>query len=382
MEPRSLIHETARIVALEEDPVLRNLLITQCYHDLSTGLAEVVGQENANWCNFATWASKTAGDFIRKEEVPALFRKILEDHHGYVSNAKTLTADLLGVHAGSTLDHGGLLDLAEYVVEDVSDQITIGNLKVFAELGPIFATLIGCYDGGSADEAKLAALYGSLKPGPSDEGGQDVLRKAIEAFVAAQAESDAHQKAELMLLTNGYTGLHEQIRLQPYIAGSLDAPVEDSFARIWDEKAHHGAEGGILGGIKSLFDRAAHLVVKEAEKAWEIFATKALMTLAVPGQVLHLGGALPPPVGGPLYPPELTTIDNEELAAALTKYGALDADGDDVAATDWADLDQRMKYIFALFRSRQQVPSLFDQPFTTEQHAAIVDDQKVPSGKL
>src|SRR5262245_42975732 len=48
------------IIGVSNDPVLRNLLITQCYHDLSAGIAELLTGGNANWCTFATWASKTA----------------------------------------------------------------------------------------------------------------------------------------------------------------------------------------------------------------------------------------------------------------------------------------------------------------------------------
>ena len=48
--------------------VIRNLQITQCYHELSLALAERTGQ-SANWCTFATWASKQAGQTIRKEDL-------------------------------------------------------------------------------------------------------------------------------------------------------------------------------------------------------------------------------------------------------------------------------------------------------------------------
>jgi hypothetical protein len=47
-------------------PVLRNLRITQAYHELSTATARKIGSA-ANWCTFATWASKQAGQ-------PGLFR--------------------------------------------------------------------------------------------------------------------------------------------------------------------------------------------------------------------------------------------------------------------------------------------------------------------
>ena len=61
--------EVERIVALESEPVLRNLLITQTYADLSNELAEMLGRENLNWCTFATWASKTAGRFNGSDEI-------------------------------------------------------------------------------------------------------------------------------------------------------------------------------------------------------------------------------------------------------------------------------------------------------------------------
>ena len=61
------ITEVERIAALT-DPVQRNLQITQCYHELAVVLAERSGG-GANWCCFATWASKQAGQTIRKEDL-------------------------------------------------------------------------------------------------------------------------------------------------------------------------------------------------------------------------------------------------------------------------------------------------------------------------
>src|SRR6476660_5043129 len=58
------------------DPVIRNLQITQCYHELSAAMAERTGL-NANWCTFATWASKQAGQTIRKEDLERMFASAL-----------------------------------------------------------------------------------------------------------------------------------------------------------------------------------------------------------------------------------------------------------------------------------------------------------------
>lgn len=55
-------------IAAIVDPVIRNLRITQCYHELSAVHAGRCSP-GANWCTFATWASRQAGQTIRKEDL-------------------------------------------------------------------------------------------------------------------------------------------------------------------------------------------------------------------------------------------------------------------------------------------------------------------------
>ncbi len=59
--------EVKAIVAVE-DAVIRNLRITECYAQLSAAMRAQVG-EGANWCTFATWASRQAGCTIRGEDL-------------------------------------------------------------------------------------------------------------------------------------------------------------------------------------------------------------------------------------------------------------------------------------------------------------------------
>src|SRR4051812_6488374 len=61
------VADVERISALSH-PVLRNLCITQCYFELSAVFVERTGS-GANWCTYATWASKQAGQTIRKEDL-------------------------------------------------------------------------------------------------------------------------------------------------------------------------------------------------------------------------------------------------------------------------------------------------------------------------
>jgi hypothetical protein len=61
------------------DPVLRNLCITQRYHEFAVALRDAGYGEDATWCAFAVWASKTAGATIRGEMLPVKAKALLLD---------------------------------------------------------------------------------------------------------------------------------------------------------------------------------------------------------------------------------------------------------------------------------------------------------------
>ena len=69
------IEKIERIATLS-DPVLRNLLITQTYGELSAIFAMRM-RAGANWCTFATWASKQAGRTIRQEDLQRTCEQLL-----------------------------------------------------------------------------------------------------------------------------------------------------------------------------------------------------------------------------------------------------------------------------------------------------------------
>src|SRR5215216_1003828 len=76
--PGPTVEEVRRIVAIS-NPVIRNLEITQCYSRLAAEFASRSG-EGANWCTYATWASRQAGRTIRGEDLRVLLEQKLE--HG------------------------------------------------------------------------------------------------------------------------------------------------------------------------------------------------------------------------------------------------------------------------------------------------------------
>lgn len=375
----SLLDQVHAVVALDDQPVLRNLLITQCYYELSAELVKLLGGGNAHWCSFATWASKTAGRFIRNEEVPSVLRWLIlsdeaereallprilrrrgQGEPEWGSASRVSAIDLIAPWWGQGL---GLMDLPERILCELSSDIAVGNLKVFEELGPLFARMIQLYRGcPRPGKAQLAALLEGLQSGPSPEGGQGLLRSAVEHYHEAMLTDEQDKKAELILLANARVGLHEQVRLQPYIARSLNAPIRCMIESV-------GPRG------RRLPEALQSMVLDKIEKLqaiWRLLATKEMMTMRLPDELLELGHDLPAPPGLPLHCAELATIEDRELHELLREYDAHDQTTAGCGAEDWASLSERMSYILELFRSRQCCPRLLERPFSRDQHAEIV----------
>ena len=71
------------------DVAVRNLWITQTYADLAQRLAAVIATDHT-WCTFAVWASGTAGQSIREEELGGVLDDILDatgPHHTAAADA-------------------------------------------------------------------------------------------------------------------------------------------------------------------------------------------------------------------------------------------------------------------------------------------------------
>jgi hypothetical protein len=404
--------DVRRVVALDDDAVLRNLFITLGYHDLSRAIIALTGGADINWCTLGTWASRTAGTFIRDEEVPALFRKLLESDAAAPGSRE--------VHQVLNLEAAphpfNLIEIARAIVHDCAAYIAAGNKVVYAELAQCCADFVRTLGSDTSfDPARLAefqARFTDGDPAPDEvewgpgrtlssrpRGGQVMLRGMVKQLYQAMFETDPKRRAEHMLLANALGGLHEQTRLQTYIVGGLDAPLADTLLAGAHRHADRSASGDRRGHLHTTIDALLPALARRLEDAWRTFATDLLMTLTLPDGVLHLGDPIPQDGDSPLLPPLLATIDDPELAAVLDRYGALHVrvghsvsgwlrarirslfggkttaveELADVGALDWTAFDQRMRYILTLFRLRQHDRDLFTPPFTDEQRAAIFE---------
>ena len=188
------------------DDTLRNLKITQDYSKLSNEMRQMMGPEaGANWCTFATWASRQAGETIRQEDL------------GSAARMGKKAFDALGP-LGFVVPGGAAAKAGSAAYDASSAQVAAGNRKVYQEIAPQFARFIETFKGDkNPDPEKLR----KFQEGFAKDGSQNGLREAFNNYHKALFEKDPDKKKELMFLANGQIGEHEQRRLQPQIQAAL-----------------------------------------------------------------------------------------------------------------------------------------------------------------
>lgn len=387
-DPPPTTTEVKAITALA-DPVARNLRITQCYHELAVAMSTRTGA-GANWCAVATWASKQAGQSIRKEDLA----RALEDLSGSSEDAAQAVREMAA--DGAQLPGGDARSLAGAAValwqavnpasafQRSSDAVARGNCKVFEEIGFEFARFLALFGDGRPDEARLAGFCGGLRAGEPPEG-QRWLCQAFTHYHQALVEPDARARAELLLLANLEIGYHEQTRLQPDIVVALNAPICDPVAlrrRLLAELFPDPTARlrllllRVLGRAGPLF-RARDRLAGELQRLGRLAITEQLMTLRLPGgRVLRLGQDLRAD-----FPQPLKHTTNSDLQALLSQVDPTPDSLQDTGAQDWGRLPDRMHFIADLFRAYHLDGTLFDPPFTADQEVAIRAGQ-LPAGRL
>jgi hypothetical protein len=236
--------DRVEMIASMTDAPMRNLYITQAYHELALQMGDIVGCEDACWATFGCWASKTAGTFIRSQELPRFVERTkkrrpeLEWHRNESGDEteelvtglsdmvlhplRTWTAVLVRISTHTAL----------YVGE--------GNRVVFAELAASFADFIDVFRDGDLGDHRLVALLAKYRDGPTEpdtfdvdhsselitseqHGGQGWLKDMLRTLHRAALSDDPDQKAQLMLLASAYGGLQRAYRRRDDRARRLPA---------------------------------------------------------------------------------------------------------------------------------------------------------------
>ncbi|MDU0291111.1 hypothetical protein [Saccharothrix longispora] len=373
-------------ISAHAEPVVRNLRITHCYHELSRALSALTGG-SANWCTFAVWASKQVGRSIRQEDLEHALERLLESSPEVTAGVEFAVRGLRRAFPGRALDDAGRwvrrAVVATARLDAVGDATAKGNLKVFEEIAREFARFLAACADGSLDGDGIAEFCAALRPGEPPEG-QRYLRQAFARYHLAMTTEDPKQRAELLLLANVEVGLHEQTRLQPEITAALEAPVVDPRElerRILDlllpdNRVLRWLRLAVLTalGRRTPVRVASEQLADQTRALARRVVTRHVMTLALPGgELLHLGDDLPA-----TFPPPLARLTHPELLALL---GQVDPTPDSVlgtAARDWSDLPDRMHYIADMFRCHALRDDLLAPPFTAAQVVEITEGRRPP----
>jgi len=197
------------------------------------------------------------------------------------------------------------------------------------------------------------------------------LRRAVSDYFEATAVTDGQRKAELMLRANVQVGAHEQIRLQPYIHKAMTTSLADRATARIHRKLRETTTEPVGRRLSEILDTRLQPYRTALEQGWLQIATGYLMTLELPSGTLCLGRDLPSAPGQPIFPADLTQLQDAELLRILRIYHADGLNARDSGAVNWSNLSDRMCYILELFRSRQEDQSLYEPPFETAAMDAI-----------
>ncbi len=356
------------------DPVLRNLCITQRYHEFAVALRDAGYGNDATWCAFAVWASKTAGATIRGDVLPARAKALLLDNVATQAALHRFNHGLVG-KALQSLTHDHLGQLIEGVTGDVSTQIAAGNVLVFSELAPIFAALVQALD---PRPAALTTLTEAMTPVLDALGSDADAASAVAAFESYERAVYAKgERPTLVLQANVLAVAHEQRRLQPAISSALNAAISDTLKKLIEtDIVRHLPTERARQTLDGLTDELCAVL----DEGWDRALTESIMQLVTASETFDLREDVPP-LAGAMFPPGLRTLTGTDAEAAFAQWDKTDGTGVPSGAHDWAVLDERMNFIVNLFRSRQNDATLFEPPFSPGQVAQLAHGQ-VPAPPL
>ena len=330
------------------DPVLSNVRITLAHRELSLALREVTGAgSGANFHTWAVWGSKKAGRTIRQEDVPwlpgagaglgaalgaAVAMSVARSAPTSAPTSAPRRAPRTRMLAAAVTAGTALNALIHRVLSATATQIFGGNVTVLDDIGRQTARFVSTFlDPAARTDAELERFLAPLRTGPTDQGGQELLRTAYRHYLEVARTPPSDERDERMLTANLLAILHEHHRLDPYIDAAMPRSVRP-------------------------------------------LVTRYLLTFSLGTEVMRVSRDVT--ARGPAgFPDTLRTIEFPELARLLDGPGGLDRTPnslDGSGAGDWTALADRMNFIVDLFRTRQFDDNLFAPPFPQPEWDALI----------
>lgn len=296
----------------EPDPARCNRLITRVHHLLSEALADGLGRESGpNFHSWAVWGSRKAGVTIRQEDLDSAIRTatVTAGVVGCVMGAAT------GVFAGRWLGWS-----ADYLA---------------AAIGAAVGTITGGWTG------RLIAIWSRGKAAKLMLRGNQIVLQDI-----------GEQSARFLdLLENGATAEAREVFFAGLRAGPTERQGQERLATAFrlylaafdsnDLEEKHTAM--IAGNCEIVYHEHIRLepYIRGAMPLMlRRCATQRWMTYEIGRKVLSVSEDLP----------DISTP---------------------TAARNWANIEERMRYVFALFRRFHDAPEVFSMPYPEMEMAPI-----------
>ena len=253
----------------------------------------------SNWCTFATWASRQAGQTIRGED--------LLDEAPSASSARDVRAAhpvaslwrrsfRRGVfqprHPSRAVDRGVHSPFDAF--ELASDAVARGNRKVFGEIGLEFARYLQeCAPDLRPDSADLEQFLGGLRAGAPPDGPA-LPAKAFTALPEQRFEPEPKRGAELIAAGESGDRAARADAAERAIREALDAAwtTEEELGchllpALFPRVARRGR--WLARPATALLGRLGSRLQREVTDVSRAVITRCFMVLMLPGTVLALG---------------------------------------------------------------------------------------------
>jgi hypothetical protein len=395
---RPLLHiDWIREVAATPENDLRAHRIAFTYHHLARYLDELLHKEqsvnqtihkplhertglvrNANWFNFATWATLTVSQNIGNQQPlqrlnsgPAMLVR------------RILTPAILSIKASRGQEVGRALAWGQLVIFNAACRALmrlVDHLDNGGELTMVEEDLLIPVQRGLNIDDERAEYARFVTP----------LNDALRYLAEACRTEDVVAKARLILGANLRITQVEQDFADKAVSIVVDLVPRRLFdAFDWQLARLAERFRGMPTHLSFLVLQNLHAMQRYGVDAiWSRFMTDQVLVMALPCETLRVGRDIPPlRRDRPYYPVDLTFPNNVdelrqrdddlgerlvELALLVRSLDRTVDNGRGSAARDWRRWDERLNWALTLLRTRQHDESLFWHPYSHHDEGRIV----------
>ena len=322
----------------ETSPAVSNKKVTAAHFVLSETLQHLTGESaGPNFHSWAVWGSKKAGVTIRQEDLDDALKNatVVSGISGFVAGSLaaalvvwfyidvaiffTILLVLIGGIIGGTT--GALIGraIARYSRAEAARLILEGNQTVLEDIGLKTAEFI--------ETEHFDKFYDGFRTGKTSDGGQNLLKEAFKSYAKAAVTDDVNEKRQWCCFGNCLAILHEHIRLQPYISRSLPFIIR----RCVTQRMMSYDVGEVSLSVAREFSD-----LNENYEAVELTDEQKK---------------------------RLLELMREECPAANVNDAILFDKTRKYAADNWTSIEQRMRYVWELFKRFHLEPQVRSKPF-------------------